>query len=126
MTETDSEKKKVSQEFVITVKKYLQLDDNIKELRDKMKNLNSDKKECEEFILNYLKALDEDVIDIADGRLKRNVSKTQAPLKKDYIQTSLSTIIGDNIKATEITDKILNSRPMVERETLKRTKCKKS
>ena len=79
---SDSEKKKVSNEFVIAVKKYLDVDDKIREIREKTKNLNLEKKENEEFILNYLQSLDEKVIDVPNGKLRRNISKTQAPLKK--------------------------------------------
>jgi len=121
-SENKSEKKKVSPEFVSAVKKYLEVDDKLRELRVMNKNLTTEKKQKEEAILSYLQSLDEQSINVADGKLKRNVSKTQAPLKKEYIQASLTQIIGDAIKATAITDQIIKSRPMVERVTLKRTK----
>lgn len=121
-SESKSEKKKVSNEFVIAVKKYLEVDDKIKEIREKTKNLNLEKKEKEEFILNYLQSLDEKVIDVPDGKLRRNVSKTQAPLKKELICKALTEIVGDSNKATTMTDQIIKSRPIIERVTLKRTK----
>jgi hypothetical protein len=117
-----SDTKKISPEFVQSVKKYLEVDDKIKELREHMKKLAADKKTNEEFILNYLQTIDEKVIDVADGKLRRNISKTQAPLKKDTIQNALTEIVGDSIKATAMTNQIIKSRPMVERVTLKRTK----
>jgi hypothetical protein len=120
----ESEKKKVSPEFVKSVKEYLAVDDKLKEMREKSKILTKEKKDREEFILNYLQNIDEKVIDVADGKLRRNISKTQAPLKKETIQRALTDIIGDANKATDITDKIIKSRPTVERVTLKRTKNK--
>jgi hypothetical protein len=117
-----SETKKISPEFVQSVKKYLEVDDKIKELREHMKKLATDKKTNEEFILNYLQTIDEKVIDVANGKLRRNISKTQAPLKKDIIQNALTEIVGDSIKAIAMTNQIIKSRPMVERVTLKRTK----
>lgn len=119
---SDSEKKKVSNEFVIAVKKYLDVDDKIREIREKTKNLNLEKKENEEFILNYLQSLDEKVIDVPNGKLRRNISKTQAPLKKEVIYKALTEIVGDANKATAMTDQIIKSRPTIERVTLKRTK----
>ena len=116
------EKKKISKEFVESVKRYLEVDDKIKEIREKTKNLTSEKKQKEEFILNYLQTIDEKVIDVADGKLRRNISKTQAPLKKETIQKALIDIVGDANKATAITEQIIKSRPTVERVTLKRTK----
>ena len=122
MTEENNEsKKQVSKEFVDTVKKYIEIDDKLKYIKKQSKVLNGDKKEHENFILNYLQSIDENVIDIPDGKLKRNISKTQAPLKKELIQKALIEILGDSNKATLISDQIINSRPMIEKITLKRT-----
>ena len=114
-------KKTVSAEFVHNVKKYLELDDKTRELKNNIKELSTDKKQCEEFILNYLQSIDEKTIDIADGKLIRNVYKSQGALKKELIQKALIDIVGDSIKATDITDQIIKSRPTVERVSLKRT-----
>lgn len=114
--------KKISPEFVQSVKKYLEVDDKLKELKEHMKKLTAEKKTKEEFILNYLQSIDEKVIDVADGKLRRNISKTQAALKKDTIQNALTEIVGDSIKAVAMTNQIIKSRPMVERVTLKRTR----
>jgi len=119
---TEVEKKRISPEFVENVKKYLLIDDKIKQLKEESKKLTTDKKEREEFILNYLQNIDENVIDVHDGKLRRNISKTIAPLKKETIQNTLNIILGDINKATMITQEIIKSRPMVERVTLKRTK----
>ena len=116
------DKKTVSPEFINTVKKYLELDDKLKESREIIKKMTSDKKDKEEFILNYLKTIEESVIDVRDGKLRRNISKTQAPLKKEMIHKTLTEIVGDAIKAQAMTDQIIKSRPIVERVTLKRTK----
>lgn len=121
-SENKGEKKKISKEFVESVKKYLEVDDKLREIKEKTKDLNTEKKQREEFILNYLQTIDEKVIDVADGKLRRNISKTQAPLKKETIQKALADIIGDSNKATAMTEQIIKSRPTVERITLKRTK----
>jgi hypothetical protein len=118
--------KKISPEFIQSVKKYLEVDDKLKELKEHMKKLTAEKKTKEEFILNYLQSIDEKVIDVADGKLRRNISKTQSALKKDTIQNALTEIVGDSVKAIEITNQIIKSRPIVERVTLKRTKNRTS
>jgi hypothetical protein len=119
---SEVEKKTISLEFIENVKKYLLIDDKIKQLKEENKKLLTDKKEREGFILNYLQNIDENVIDVHDGKLRRNISKTQAPLKKETIQNTLNIILGDVNKATMITQEIIKSRPIVERVTLKRTK----
>jgi hypothetical protein len=121
-SEKKQEKKKVSPEFVANVKKYLEADDKLRQIRDQTKKLTKEKKDKEDFILNYLQNIDENVIDVHDGKLRRNVSKTQAPLKKETIQKALTDIVGDATKATAMTEQIIKSRPTVERVTLKRTK----
>jgi hypothetical protein len=121
-SENKGEKKKISKEFVEAVKRYLEVDDKLREIKEKTKNLNTEKKQKEEFILNYLQTIDEKVIDVADGKLRRNISKTQAPLKKETIHKALIDIVGDANKATAMTEQIIKSRPTVERVTLKRTK----
>jgi hypothetical protein len=119
---SETEKKKVSPEFVHSVKKYIEVDDKLRDYKERSKKLLEEKKEQESFILNYLQSVDENVIDVADGKLRRNISKTQAPLKKELIHKTLSEIFNDSNKAAAITEQIIKSRPMVERVTLKRTK----
>lgn len=114
-------KKTVSAEFVQNVKKYLELDDKMKEIKNSIKELSNDKKQNEEFILNYLQTIDEKTVEIADGKLIRNVYKTQGALKKELIQKALVDLTGDSVKATSITDEIIKSRPIIERVSLKRT-----
>jgi len=118
--ENNESKKQVSKEFVNTVKKYIEIDDKLKYIKKQLKVLNGDKKEHENYILDYLQSIEENIIDIPDGKLKRNVNKTQSPLKKEFIQKVLAEIIGDSNKATLIMEEINNSRPMVERISLKR------
>ena len=59
---------------------------------------------------------------VSDGKLRRNVSKTKGPLNKASIQKALTEIVKDKTKATTMTEHIINSRPMVERVNLKRTR----
>ena len=117
-------KKKVSQEFILNVKKYLEVDDMINEIKSKMKLLNDEKKTTSEYIISYLNSIDETIIDVRDGKLRKNILKTKGSIKKDYIQNTLNIFIGDNIKATELTNKIIDSVPMKETILLKRTKNK--
>ena len=124
MSESDSNKKQISAEFVQAVKKYLEVDDKLREIKDKTKKLNTEKKEKQEFILNYLTSIEESIIDVADGKLKKTITKTQAPLKKELIHKALTDLTGDSVKAQSMTETIINSRPTVERVNLKRTKNK--
>lgn len=123
-SENNDAQAKVTNEFKNKVLKWVQLDDDLRKVRARSRELTKEKKQYEDFILNFLESVDEKVVEIKDGKLRRNVSKTKAPLKKVGILAALTQITGDATKAKEMTEHILNSRPDVERVNLKRTKMR--
>lgn len=123
MSDSDSEnKKQVTKEFQQKVITWVKLDDQIREIRAKTKEITAEKKELEEWILQYLDTIGEKAISIGDGNLRRNVSKTKAPLKKENIYSTIKDLTKDENKANLITNQIFENRPMSERINLKRTK----
>jgi hypothetical protein len=125
MSESSEVQNKITKEFKNNVKHWVEIDDTIRELRSKVKELTQEKKENEEFILNFLESVDEKAVAIQDGKLSRTVSQTKAPLKKDNIHKALVEITGDTNKAMSMTEHIIKSRQTVERVNLKRTKNRK-
>ena len=121
---TDKPVKSVSADFVHAVKKFVDTDNKLKDLKDKVKQLTTEKKEKEEFILEYLKSMDEVEVGIEDGKLKRMVSKNQGPFKKELIEKALIEITGDSNQAQKLTAHIVKSRPTIEKVNLKRIKNK--
>ena len=122
MSDDNNTQKNVSREFIDNVKKYLEMDDNIAELKTKLKNLTAEKNIYEEKILNYMTEMDETIIDTNNGKLKKSVTKTKGGIKKNYIVDTLSTTFDDAIKVQLLTDKIMDSIPSKEKITLTRTK----
>jgi len=122
MSETNSVQNKVTNEFRNKVLEWVQIDDNLRAYRVKIKELTTEKKQYEEYILKYLEEVEEKSIAIKDGHLRRNVYKSKAPLKRDLIKKSLIEIVKDVNKAEIMTEHIIKSRPIVERVSLKRTK----
>jgi hypothetical protein len=116
------EKKKVSNKFIDSIKSWVVLDDKIKKLKEEIKTLTTDKTEYEKIVLEELDKMDEKVISISDGKLRKNVTKTQVPLKKEHIQKTILDLTKDQIKATSIFNDMMKSRQTVERVNLKRTK----
>lgn len=126
MSSEEEVQQKVTGEFSKNVKKWLEIDDTIREIRAKSKELLKEKKSYEEFILNFLESVDEKSVGVPDGgKLTRCVSQTKAPLKKENIQKALLEVTGDNNKAMTMTEHIFKSRGDVERVNLKRTKARK-
>ena len=112
-------KEKVTKALTNNVVTWVKLDDQIREMRAQTKILLDEKKQYEQFILDFLESANEKVLEISDGRLRRNVSKTKAPLKKEIILNSLKEITGDEEKSKKLTEYIINNRPLVERINLK-------
>lgn len=121
-SENDTVQQKVTKTFKNNVLKWVEIDDMLRELKEKTKELTSEKKLYEGKIIEYLSEVEEKSVIIKDGKLSRNVSKTKAPFKKETIQTALTEITKDANKAATMTEHIDNSRPKTERVNLKRTR----
>lgn len=114
--------KEVTEEFVEVVKNWVKIDDEIRKKNQEVKELKDERKEFETFILEYMDKINENVINISDGKLRKNKSSSKGSLKQDSIQNALLDITHDSSKAMQMTKYIMDSRPVVERVNLKRTK----
>lgn len=126
MSENNDEQKQVSNKFVNSIKQWVALDDRIQKLKEELKKVNNEKKEFETIVLAELDKMDEKVISISDGKIRKNISKSQTPLKKEHIQKTIFDFIKDESKTSEMIDQMMKSRQMVERVNLKRTKNRES
>ena len=123
MSESENEDtKNVTEEFVEIVKTWVKIDDEIRDKTKQIKELKDDRKEYETFILNYMEKIDENVINISDGKLRKNKSTTKGGLKQEIIQNALLDMTQDSNKAVQMTKYIMEKRPITERVNLKRTK----
>lgn len=118
--------KKPSEKLITSIKHWVQLDDKVRKLKDEMKDLNEEKKEHEEIVLEELAKMEEQAINISDGKLRRNVTKTTTPLKKEDIQKTIFEFTKDEQKTFDMIDKIMASRQTTEKVKLVRTKNRES
>ena len=109
------------EQFKNLVCEWVKLDDIIRTKNNEIKEIKNDKKQIEEYILGCMDKLDENVIDISDGKLRINKTKSKSGLNKNYLQESLAKLTQDPTKATSMTKHILENRPTTERINLKRT-----
>lgn len=121
-SESENTKKETSKEFKEKVVEWVKIDDKLREFKIKTKELTEDKKDLEQWILDYLEKIGEKAISIGDGNLRRNVSKTKAPIKKENIYATIKDLTKDENRANIITKQIFENRPLTERINLKRTK----
>ena len=114
----------VSKEFKEKIIRWVKLDDDLRKIRETTKEINDEKKQHEQFILEYLETLEGQEIGISDGKLSRQVVKKQEPLKKENITKALFEIVKDDTKASAMCDHILKSRATTEKVSLKRTRVR--
>jgi hypothetical protein len=122
----NEEKKQVSNKFVNSIKHWVTIDDKMRKLKDELKNLGNEKKEYEKSVIEELDKMDEKVISISDGKIRKNVTKTQTPLKKEHIQKTIFDFTKDEVKTFELLDVMMKSRQTVEKVNLKRIKNRES
>jgi len=118
---SDTPKNKISEEFKQKIVQWVKLDDDLKKIRETVKEINDEKKQNEEYILAYMENMEEKEIGITGGKLSRHVSKLPEPLKKDNIQKAIQEVVKNENQARALTDHIINSRKTKEKISLKRT-----
>lgn len=119
--DNDKDKEQL-EEFIEVVKNWVKIDDDIRVKQNEIKDLKTERKDYEVFILEFMDKFNETVINITGGKIRKNKSKTKTPLKQDYIQQALFDVTQDSAKSLQMTKYILDSRPSAERVNLKRTR----
>ena len=109
--------------FEDNIKKWVQLDNQIKLYNDRIKSLREQKSEITESL--FLQAQENDyenaVIQITDGKLKFSNTKVQAPLTFKYIEEILSSTVANPKAREEIIKRLKNSREVKYTQEIKRT-----
>ena len=102
-SESDSDSEiKMNEEFNNTVKKFVKLDNEIREYMKKFKALKDQRKICETYIIKALGEQGVKTIEINGGRLKLNKKDTKTKLKEQQIKTILHDVIKDADKIEDI------------------------
>ena len=128
-----ADKKEVSNKFISSIKNWVTIDDKIrkineetKKLREEIKTLNGQKEQYEKSVLDELDKMEEKVIAISDGKIRKTITKSQKPLKKEDIQKTIFEFTKDEKKTFDMVEQMMKSRPTVEKVNLKRTKNRES
>lgn len=119
------ERVKVTKEFQEYVVKFVKLDDLIRKKNEELTELKKQKKPCEEFILKQLDKMNENVIEITDGKLRKNKSESKASLNQDIITNALKEKIKDPQQVSDIMALMESMRPTTTHTNIKRTSVRK-
>jgi hypothetical protein len=117
----EAEQLRISKEFQENVIKYIKLDDLIRKKEKEMRELKSQRKPCEDFIIKYLDKVGENIIEVTNGKLIRNKSETKVPLNQDIIKEAITDKVVDPKVVEEIIALMDSLRPKSVRVNLKRT-----
>lgn len=108
------------------VKTWLNIDNEIRALQKEIRERRKLKKNLTENLVNIMKSQDIDALNVPDGQLVYNKTKTKSALSKKHLMTSLASYFkNDQRLADELTKFIMESRQDKERENIKR-KIKKN
>lgn len=109
--------------FEDNIKNWVSVDNQIKHINEKLKELKNTKNSLEEDIQNYLirNNIDNPTIEITDGKLKFGTTKIQSPLTYKYIQSCLQEVINNNEHVDVIMNVIKTNRDSKLEKNIKRS-----
>lgn len=94
----------------ISVKKWFEIDEEIKSLQSKIKELKQTKKSLSVNVLDSMKSKNIDVLETQNGKLIHSEKKVRESITKKYLESCLSKFIKNQDVIANIIDYIYNSR----------------
>jgi len=104
------------------VKSWLETDVKISKLMTTLKELKDEKKQYENYIIDYMEENHNVEVSVPEGKLKKAVIKSKGGFNEKVIITGLSEITKDETKAKDITKVISQKRENKEKIFLRRCK----
>jgi hypothetical protein len=112
-----------SEEMKTMIKSWVDADQKIDALNKALKDLKDEKKQYENFIIDYMEENHNIEVSSGASRIKKAVSKSRAGFNEKVIIIGLTEITkGDETKAKDITKIISQKRDMKEKTYLKMAK----
>jgi hypothetical protein len=106
------------------VKSWLETDEKISKLMTTLKELKDEKKQYENYIIDYMDENHNIEVSVPEGKIKKAMLKSKGGFNEKVIITGLAEITKDETKAKDITKVISQKRENKEKIYLK--KCKKN
>tara|TARA_B100001093_G_C26068869_1_gene693613 strand:- start:72 stop:419 length:348 start_codon:yes stop_codon:yes gene_type:complete len=112
----------MSGNFEKNIQKWVAVDNQLKIINEKAKELREEKNDLLENINVYIETnkLSNASIDISDGKLKFTQSKITQPLTLKFVETCLTNIINDSRQVTQIMKYIKDKREKKDISEIKR------
>ena len=100
--------------FESQIQQWVSLDNQLKQLNEKVKDLRDKRNNLEENITSYASEnnLSNATVKISDGRLKFTNTKVQEPLTFKYLEKTLGEVIKNESQVKLITEHLKQKRPV--------------
>jgi len=109
------------EELLQNVKTWLDIDNQIRTLQKEIRDRRKLKKELTQSLVGIMKTQDIDALNVPDGQLIYNKTKTKAPLSKKHLLVSLAQFFkNDQRMVDELSKYIMETRQEKEKENIKR------
>ena len=112
----------VSKEEMIThIKKWMQYDNDIKQLQNELKTKKESRSQHTEQLVNIMKSNEIDCFDVNNGKLLFSRTKVKTPLNKSQmVQALMEYFNNDEPRVRELEDRLLSARKEKITETIRR------
>ena len=110
------------EDFKGKVKKWLELDNEIKALDAALKLRKKNRKELQANIMDFMGKFNMKDMNTDDGILTYNETKTKKPINKEFIQKTLNAYFKSEQDSNNITNYLFENRETVSKFSLKRKK----
>jgi hypothetical protein len=119
---SESEKVAVTKDEMIGhIKKWIQYDNDIKQLQADLKEKKESRKQHTERLVDIMKSNEIDCFDVNNGKLMYSKTKVKAPLNKSQmVQALMEYFNNDEPRARELEDKLMSARKEKVTETIRR------
>jgi len=123
LSETSSQPvQPVSKEEMIThIKKWIQYDNDIKQLQNELKTKKESRRQHTEQLVNIMKSNEIDCFDVNNGKLLFSRTKVKTPLNKSQmVQALMEYFNNDEPRVRELEDRLMSARKEKITETIRR------
>ena len=107
-------------DFKNNVKKYLNIDDDIKKLEKHIRELKQEKQKISGLILTFMNNHNIEDLNTETGTLKKNIKYLKKPLSKKNLKNKLLEYYKNNEDQSELVFKFIDNRAKEEKIELKR------
>lgn len=108
------------EKLVEHIREWIQIDNELKELRNAAKERRLRKKELTTSLVDIMKVNDIDCFDVNGGKLLYSQRTIKSPINKKTLLTALQNYYKDDIsKASELSTFILNNRDVKVKEMIR-------